>query len=165
MICIDEYSECRTYDWIMKRLIKRVLTILFMAIDMHRWSAECKNKWIFNVVYCLLARFCPGSAPVRCHPATGTPQWGSAEVYFFSWSLLYSLFSSYCLFVFVFAALPNLSWMPTVPAQTRTSSYEEVNSLGFSNSRFRSLTFSSLHTSCQMSRVTLKRPSVSVRAH
>ena len=66
--------------------------------------------------------------------------------------------------VFVFAALPKLSYMPIVPAQTRTSSYEELISVGFSNSRFRPLTFSSLPTSCQMSRVTLKRPSVSARA-
>ena len=88
---------------------------------------------IFNDVYC------PGWAPVRCHPATGTPQWGSAEVHFFLIAFLLS-FLFFLLLVFVFAALPNLSCMPTVPAQTRTSSYEEVNSLEISNSRFRPLT-------------------------
>ena len=53
----------------------------------------------FNDRYCLLASFCPGSAPVRCHRVTGTPQWGSADVYMFSTSFVLSVVCCQYLFV------------------------------------------------------------------
>ena len=64
--------------------------------------------------------YCPGSAPVRCHPATGTPQWGSAEVYVFFLKAFLLSFLFFTLFVFVFAALPNLSCMAFEPQKHET---------------------------------------------
>ena len=58
-----------------------------------------------------LAWFCPGSAPVRCHPDTGTPQWGSAEVYFFLIVLLVCFLFS----LLVSSVLLALSALPCLP--------------------------------------------------
>ena len=92
----------------------------------------------FNDRYCLLAPFCPGSAPVRCHRATGTPQWGSAEVYFFLHIILLvrRLLSTPVRFINlpVFTALLELRFV--CAKALKYKEYVKVNSLEFEKACF-----------------------------
>ena len=114
-------------------------------------------------LFSTLAWYCPGWAPVRCHRETGTPMWGSAEVYIFSTVLLFSFLFS-VLVLFVFLALSALLGLPIVCAKPTIQRKEELNSLDFQIHFVMLLHVSCLPTSCQRSHVTLKRSSVSVRA-
>ena len=93
---------------------------------------------IVNDVHCPLALFCFGSAPVGCHPATGTPQWGSAEVFFCLIVLLVCFLFS-LLVLFVLLALSALPCLPIVCTKPEIKHKVEPDTLELSNSCFDAL--------------------------
>ena len=99
----------------------------------------------FNDRYCQLASFCPGSAPVRCHRATGTPQWGSSDVYlFFNIVCLVGRLLSIPVRFIDLPALTAFHDLPFVCVKTfKQKVYVNVNSLEIENACLCDLLFTS----------------------